>query len=147
LLVIHPYGKIGSLPWESDDSIKVAYGALQEINAEKLLNISESIQLHTEQMENKLTMKRIHHAIDSAHNLIFLGFSYGPENLKLLSSGHENNIKLVSGTSFRLPEATVIKSKRLLCDHFKLNEREDVVRLRPQKCYEFLYDIGDDISD
>ncbi|MGA9582742.1 MAG: hypothetical protein WBR13_12320 [Allosphingosinicella sp.] len=80
LTVIHPYGSLGSLPWQEGD-IKVPYGVPEDAN---LLAIAGSLKTFTESIESG-TANVIKEAVASASTLIFLGFGFHPQNVDLLS--------------------------------------------------------------
>jgi len=77
--IIHPYGKIGDLE-------KIKFGL--EFNHTHLLGCATNIKTFTEDSDMKITIKK---HIDSADQIIFLGFAYHEINLDLLLGKHDFN--------------------------------------------------------
>lgn len=101
LTVIHPYGQVGSLPWQPSGRVK--FGA--EPQATELLEIARQIRTFTERVEDEAMMARIHSLIAEAEQVIYLGFSYGTMNLELLTVASKAKRKsVVLGTTIGISE-------------------------------------------
>jgi hypothetical protein len=83
LKIIHPYGTIGDLPWQ-DKERGIPFGFF--VNRVNMEFMASRIKTYSEQLESKDLLGAISGAIRLAHTLVFLGFSYHPENMKLLAS-------------------------------------------------------------
>jgi hypothetical protein len=100
--IYHPYGTVGSLPWQDGQSIE--YGAIP--NGKQLLTLSNQIKTFTEGTDTDSSeILNIHDNISKAEKIVFLGFAYHKLNLKLLSlDERDGNIKKGSsicyGTAF-----------------------------------------------
>jgi len=82
LEIIHPYGRVGSLPWQNESN-PVEFGA--KPNAHKLLDLTSQIKTFTEGTDRKSAdYARIIQIVSEAKRLVFLGFAYLPLNLDLL---------------------------------------------------------------
>jgi hypothetical protein len=99
---IRPYGSIGNLPWQENPG--PPFGGSQKEN--DLFSIAKSIRTYTEQQHGG-TNQRIDQALDSARLIIFLGFGYHPQNMKLLKPVPGKTypkIHTVIATSMGVPE-------------------------------------------
>jgi hypothetical protein len=104
LKVIHPYGTVEDLPWVGREGIP--FGAT--VNQVSMEMISSRIKTYTEQIEEGFLLNAIRHEIMEAHTLVFLGFSYHPENMKLLYPGGECEVKQVYGTALGISESNIM---------------------------------------
>jgi hypothetical protein len=76
---IRPYGSIGNLPWQENPGPPC--GGSQA--GDHLFAISQSIRTYTEQQYAGAEQK-IDQALESARLVVFPGFGYHPQNMKLL---------------------------------------------------------------
>lgn len=95
LNVIHPYGTVGRLPWQSNENgnnTPREFGA--SANYLDIINSTESIKTFSESESLESTVrKKILFSMEHARRLIFLGFAYHRMNMELLSnSGAERFI-------------------------------------------------------
>lgn len=107
--IIHPYGVIGRLPWQPEDgSEPLVFGQVDRIN---LVKAAERIRTFTEGQDDPVLMKSLHMTIQQAHTVVFLGFSFGRQNLNLLAPDGSTVVRRVYGTSLGLTpeECEVIK--------------------------------------
>ncbi len=94
LKIFHPYGKIGSLPWEKieDDMCPIEFGG--QPNNGQLLELAKQIRTFGES-ESFKGLESIHKDILASKKLIFLGFAFHKINMELLFP-----ISKMSGDSF-----------------------------------------------
>ncbi|WP_417836787.1 hypothetical protein [Thalassospira tepidiphila] len=81
LVIIHPYGSLGDLNdwgWSGFGKVRVTR------NIEQFMSLSERIYTFSEQLADNELIERIHSAVSNAETLVFLGFAYHPQNMKLL---------------------------------------------------------------
>lgn len=79
---LHPYGTVGALPWQDGD-YKTSFGA--KLHANDAAEISKQIQTFTEGTnEDASDICAIRESIRTAWRLLFLGFAYNKQNMKLL---------------------------------------------------------------
>jgi hypothetical protein len=102
LTVLFPYGSLGRIPPDSADGRGVGYG---DSDHASLLDIYKSIRTFTEQIKDDENLTGIATAINSADQIVFLGFGYHRQNMELLSKGLSANAKRVYGTSLGLSDA------------------------------------------
>jgi hypothetical protein len=93
LTVIHPYGRVGSLPWQEED-VPVPYGGAGDTD---LVNVAESLKTFTETVEDGVAT-RIKDAVSEAESLIYLGFGYHPQNIELLTARTKARVKRLFAT-------------------------------------------------
>lgn len=101
----HPYGTVGRLPWQmgqsSSEHAKVGFGN----SGGDLIASAAGIRTFTESVDSELH-KAVLEAIDFAETIVFLGMSYGDQNLDLLSKGKkEPGARRIYGTGVGLSEA------------------------------------------
>lgn len=103
LRIIHPYGTIGDLTWQSGEGIP--FGA--RANRQSLQLMTSRIRTYTEQIERDDILSTIRSEVENADTLVFLGFSYHPQNMKVLDPQEECMTKQVFGTAYGISSADV----------------------------------------
>lgn len=121
LAIIHPYGSVGSLS-------QVPFGATR-INCVRL---SEGIKTYTEQADDKTVLQQIEREVGKAEQIIFLGFAFHAQNMKMLPILDRPTHNYVYGTIFRMPppnaneaQGSIIRSlapKQIYLDKLKCAE-------------------------
>lgn len=89
--IIHVYGKVGKLPWQSGPSSEVEYGA--HLSPEQMSAVSKEIRTFTERLEEDDTQQRIDAALGAAELIVFSGFSFGYSNWEFLECSWPGNPK------------------------------------------------------
>lgn len=79
--IIHPYGKIGGLPWQKDRA-RLSFGSEDDYN---VLQVALELNTFTESAADGL-IRDIKGIMRNAESLILLGFGFLEENVELLSS-------------------------------------------------------------
>ncbi len=79
LVIIHPYGKVGALPWQKED-VSSSFGHVDQDN---LLTIARELRTFTESTLEG-TVGSIRSTISQADTLVFLGFAFHPQNIELM---------------------------------------------------------------
>lgn len=85
LKIVHPYGKIGRLPWQAGSGSALEFGKHQDLAASDIVQAGQRLRTFTETVEEEEIIEAIHIGIEDAERLIFLGFSYLPQNMELLT--------------------------------------------------------------
>lgn len=104
--IFHPYGKVGSLPWEIDGEPTVGYGA-DVSNVADLVKLSKGILTFNEVTGDDVAMyQEISLEVKQAHQLVFLGFGFIPQNMRLLGGNIKGNVEpdYILGTCRNLSE-------------------------------------------
>lgn len=141
LPIYRPYGKAGSLPWQSDGR-HVPYGMC---NAEALQIAAEGILTFTEQVSDEKLMRGMRDAIQSADRLIFLGFGFHRQNLALFECTAQPHLQVLA-TAFGVssPDCGVIADEIESClglSEVPTFKGHDFVRLFPLKCDPFMTEV------
>jgi hypothetical protein len=97
--IIHPYGWVGPLD-------KVPFGGNQH-GRHDYLELSKRIKTYTEQVEEEATVSSMQKAIREAECVVFLGFAYHKQNMRLLFQYHEppTETKPVFATALGMSDA------------------------------------------
>jgi hypothetical protein len=98
---IHPYGTVGRLSWEARDGI--AYGA--KIGAETLLEIASQLKTFSEQSTDKNVIRQLGDAMREASTIVFLGFAFHEQNMKLLAPKERSKSSRVFATAFSVSDS------------------------------------------
>ncbi|MGO9682247.1 MAG: hypothetical protein ACLPTZ_06580 [Beijerinckiaceae bacterium] len=61
--------------------------------------MASRIKTYTEQIEQSETLAEIRDVVSDAHTIVFLGFSFHPENMKLLGLEHATRVEQIFGTA------------------------------------------------
>lgn len=80
--IIHPYGSVGRLPWQSGEERSVAFG---EQSDRDLQAIAEKIYTFTEHLHDDKDLADMRGLVKKAKKIVFLGFAFHPQNMQLLS--------------------------------------------------------------
>lgn len=141
LTIIHPYGVAGGL--NAQGRLTVPFGST-DVN---ILDTSLGIRTFSEGVEDPATTAAITHALNIAHTLVFLGFSFHPLNMKLLEAP-TNNLRRIFATTHGLSKSAVDNiEQNILQLYDKLDPNPSQVRMDDRqldelemvdlKCYEF----------
>lgn len=89
--IYHPYGTIGSLPWQKN-SPSIKYG--ESVSAEVLIKVAEGIRTFTEGVDPESSdILKIREILNEAERLAFIGFAFHKLNVELLFPGLETGEK------------------------------------------------------
>jgi hypothetical protein len=107
LSVLHPYGKVGTLPWQNEGT-SVPFGG--GIRSSSLMQVAETLKTFTEgTSEDGSQIEQIRNAVFEAETLVFLGFAFHELNLRLLFGAEKQtsirHSKQVFGTAMGLSES------------------------------------------
>src|SRR4051794_31475196 len=80
LQILHPYGTVGLLPELSDAAGGVPFGQ----QTSDCSALRSSIHTYTEQISDRTQQALVHHVIRDCGRLIFMGFAFHQQNMKLL---------------------------------------------------------------
>ncbi|OHC73646.1 MAG: hypothetical protein A3G18_02705 [Rhodospirillales bacterium RIFCSPLOWO2_12_FULL_58_28] len=130
--ILHPYGRVGRLPWQSGNSISVLFGGVADI-----LSIVDQIKTFTEQIEDQEAISEIRNKVLRAETIVFLGFAFHRQNMELIAPGGTSNAKRVFATAFGISDQDCLVVKNDIIKFFKLNNAN--IELRNHlKCAPFL---------
>lgn len=88
LKIIHPYGTVGSLPWQDQSSSTcMEYGG--EIQAGQLIDYAQRIRTFTEGAHSE-QMDQLRYNMKHTERLVFLGFAFHRLNMELLMGASDD---------------------------------------------------------
>jgi hypothetical protein len=112
LKIFHPYGVVGSLPWQNAKSV-VPFGGNEDGNDYAAL--IDGIKTFNEQIEEGDELQAMREEVARAERILFLGFHFHDQNMELLRAAEakENNPVRVFGTALNRSNSDVeiIKSQ------------------------------------
>jgi hypothetical protein len=85
--ILHPYGQVGSLPWDSKAKRKVGFGVKDYGD---IAGLSEEIKTFNEQIKEKELLDAVHATLNEAVRIVFLGFHFHKQNMDLLTVTNES---------------------------------------------------------
>jgi hypothetical protein len=95
--IVHPYGTVGDLE-------NVPFGG-HDFNEPNYFKLASRIKTYTEQIEDGGIVDTMHEMMQIAQCIVFLGFSYGEQNMDLLKPKEVIERKPVFGTAFGLSKS------------------------------------------
>ena len=108
LKIVHPYGKIGRLPWQPDDGTPdLPFGEHLRLRHEALVASAQRLRTFTETVEDGEVLAAIHNGIVEANQLVFMGFSFLPQNLELMKGDRRTKATTIEATSFGESESKI----------------------------------------
>lgn len=99
--IIHPYGRVGDFGGNS--LATVPFGA----DRYNLRKVAEGIQTFSEGLRDASYREKIHDAMISADQIVFLGFAFHPLNMEILSVSAPSSVNKIFGTTVGLSDAAV----------------------------------------
>lgn len=120
--IYHPYGVVGGLPWQGDQS--VAFGAEKE--SLDLLNLANQIKTFTEGTDPQSSeILAIRNNVNKADPIVFLGFAYHKLNMKLLKPDgpifDSSKPSSCFGTAKGISKSDCAIIKREICPSYNLS--------------------------
>jgi len=113
LRVIHPYGSLGRLPWQSGpDVVEFGEGAA---DPHAIRRAARSLSTFTETVDSAIG-NDITHAIASADQICFSGFGYIRQNMELLQRHNAEEPRRVLMNTYGMPLPEKILSRQKVLD-------------------------------
>lgn len=143
--VFHPYGSVGNLPWMSQDGVE--FGA--ELNTNLLVSIVGKIKTFTEGTDpDSSEILDIRRTVASSNILLFLGFAYHRQNLKLIKPDKncldEMTTSKCFGTSLGISRSGALAISNELSEFANLNV--DDIHLKETTCSDLFYEYWRHLS-
>jgi hypothetical protein len=102
--IFHPYGMVGQLPWQSQShngGMRFGGGA-----GFQLIPVAQQIKTFGESIGGEVPIDLIHESMNSADQIVFLGFAYHRQNLQLITPAERRRKhRRLYGTSFGVSES------------------------------------------
>jgi len=135
LEIIHPYGQVGNLLDRSKPVIEFGMDAYSD----ELLAVSKQIRTFTEQMTEESTVEKIRSRMEEATSIVFLGFSYGDMNIRMLQTDGNREYKTVVGSAKGISESNRQYIDSELRMALRLEARHNLpIHLDDATCYSIL---------
>jgi len=98
LPMYRPYGRVGKLPWQSGGEPAIEFGrrGVREVNEAAL-----QLRTFTEQIEEGETLASMRDALAAADRIVFLGFAFHRQNMKLLAVNRDE-IPEILATAYKV---------------------------------------------
>lgn len=107
--ILRPYGGLGLLPAQprGNGQSVVPFGAAP--SAVDIPAIATQLRTYTEQVEDKVLLDAIQSAVRDASQLVFLGFGFHPQNIKILTGNFGDSVppKHVYFSGYGIPDQSV----------------------------------------
>jgi hypothetical protein len=117
--VRHPYGHLGDLPGSGGTS-EVGFGVPNSFDAKSM---AERIKTYSEGAVSGGVQDAIRTKIESAGNIVFLGFGYHSQNVNLLTPTNNRTQKTIIGTAFQTHDISMAAIKQQLERAFAASQR------------------------
>lgn len=97
LQILHPYGVVGRLPWQARGQSEIAFGGSNDENS--LLALAGQLKTFTEQTHDNLALFDLRGTVAAAETIVFLGFAYHKQNMRLIKLDSMSTVKRIFGTA------------------------------------------------
>lgn len=137
--IFHPYGSLGELPWMNNQGIE--FGA--NTHHTNLLSIIKKINTFTESTDPKSSqIVKIRQAVAKSQILLFIGFAYHKQNLKLIRPGKDElefmTRSVCFGTSVGISKSDTKKIILELAEFGNLNTED--IYMNDMSCSKLFYE-------
>jgi hypothetical protein len=133
LRIFHPYGHVGTLR-------EVPFGASRA----NYNTIAQGIKTYTEQIAAADVMKELADEVSRAACIVFLGFAYHSQNMRLLAPPARISAKPMYGTAFKMSDSDVsIVSRQLvnfLENRVRVQDRQNMIKIENKLTCSNLFD-------
>ena len=114
LRIIHPYGKIGRLPWQEEPGDALPFGHWENLHWETVMRAGERLRTFTETIEEEDLLSAIKGGVNVAEQIVFMGFSFLPQNLDLMRAESSSQAQSVYATSYLESGSNVRAATKLI---------------------------------
>lgn len=121
-----PYGVAGRLPWQKGDGPSVPFG---ESSPQQLPEIAKQIRTFTEQVEEGVELEAIRAAIANADRLIFLGFAFHRQNVRLMAQEMGDHAEIIA-TAYQVSRSDCSVIADELRRAFSINDHANYPRIQ-----------------
>lgn len=100
--IFHPYGTVGTLPWlEGPQNRSINFGGLDEHT--NIAPIAAEINTYSEKIAETPDLENMRRCIQDADQVIFLGFAFHDQNMKLIKPAMAANGRRYYATCYKVP--------------------------------------------
>lgn len=135
LPIYHPYGRVGHLPWQNPQKA-TPFGASESAH---ILELAENIKTYSERVDDENMLLEMKKALVEAEVVVFLGFAFHNQNMKLLQLAQRSNIKKIFATTFGMSSSekhVVIQSIKTM--FLNSGAVGDKIVMEDMKCHQFI---------
>jgi len=104
LKIYRPYGSIGPLPWQTHQPISAPVQFGGSIFQHSFIQIATSLKTYTEQIEEGDELNETRELLSRVSRIVFLGFAFHKQNVKLLCPAKNVHRSRVFGTALDFSE-------------------------------------------
>lgn len=112
-----PYGRVGRLPWQAGDGPAVPFGRSWP---EDIASVANQIRTFSETIEDGEELEEIRTAMETADRIIFLGFAFHRQNLRLIAREIPLHTEILA-TAYNISESDKNVIRRQLADVFEID--------------------------
>lgn len=137
LVVHHPYGVVGRLPWQGGQDAHAEWAGSDQ--AWNIQAIAGQIRTHAERVADHDYVSRLRRSVAEAKRIVFLGFGFHPQNLDLLFDRTISHNPEVLASIHGIPpsnRALLARQLKKICGL----EHDDLLTLADQRAWEMLRD-------
>lgn len=135
--IYHPYGSLGICSGETDSPFGGRNGK-GTIGATSLLKVAQELRTYSEYVEDVEEVKATAAALTSVNTIVYLGFAFHRQNVRLLQKIAPKGADRAIATVFGIPEA----AHRVVSNDMVTIQRTAAIRLKPtlvsEKCAAFM---------
>jgi hypothetical protein len=130
----HLYGKVGGLPWLRGESDGIDFG--YAAHGSQILNAAKQIRTFTERFDDQAFLNRIHDETKAAERIVFLGYAFHAQNMKLITPPSDSAAKQVFATAYGVSDSDRNVIKRQIKGLCRRNPPNGI-EIIPATCSEF----------
>jgi hypothetical protein len=146
-LVLHAYGSVGRIDGGQpgiSHNLSATFSK-RAIDDEAIKTAARQLQTFTEGSRDNELVEEMKTALSSAQQIVFLGFSYLDDNMRLMSlADGRTAAEMVFGTVYRVSSPDVAAARHSIASSFPqpLGTREEYIKLEDRTAFEFLKKYG-----
>ncbi|WP_156878245.1 hypothetical protein [Sphingopyxis sp. QXT-31] len=129
LRIMHPYGRVSSLPWEVANG-GVSFGGTENAQYAGLV---EQIRTFSERIDDAVALAQIRNTLTDVDQVIFLGFAFHAPNMDIIRPA-DSGAERVLATVYNLPENEQRQIERQIRGMFNLPEGVEGLVLHNGTC-------------
>jgi len=138
LNIVHPYGKVGRLPWQAGDGPDADWGSEEPASIHA---IAQDLQTFTQRQESRQFLTQLQSIMGSAKRLAFLGFGFDPQNVELLLANDLNQEPDIFVATTGLSEPSKAAVRRMLRRRAGI-EDDALVSVLDMRAFQFMRDYS-----
>jgi hypothetical protein len=138
LNIVHPYGTVGRLPWQTGEAPDCEWGTEQPWN---IHNLAQQIRTSAEVTREQQMLLKIRGMVSGAKRLVFLGFGFQPQNVDLLVDYSLSHDPELVATVYGLSKTNQISVTKMLKRKTGIEE-DELLLMMNAKCIDMMRDYS-----